>query len=52
MSNDKHIPSKRIKTWHRHAGCQEPLKVFARVMSAGKDAAADTANRWLVNKMA
>jgi hypothetical protein len=59
MHDDKHVPRKRIKGWHRHAVAAvttddgpEPLKAFARTLIEAGGSSADTVNRWLANKTA
>jgi hypothetical protein len=56
MASDKHTPSKRLKSWHRHAvkavtgGERESLRAFARSIAVAPLATFDTVNRWLANK--
>jgi hypothetical protein len=53
-ATNKHIPSKRLKTWHREGlGRTVSLKAFARSLLNGDDKGkAETASRWLTGKVA
>ena len=50
MDNDKHIPGKRIKTWHRGNKSGKSLKSFARDLAAQTSPSAQTAREWLAGK--
>lgn len=51
---NKHVPGKRIKTWHRHAvvdGHAVTLRAFAKeLLAGGSDAQKKTANAWITRK--
>lgn len=55
-ATNKHIPGKRIKTWHRaykRVGSNISLRAFARMCRDGMDKKqADTASRWAIGKVA
>lgn len=58
-ANGKHIPSKRLKAWHRGSGARQPLKSFVTwVLAAARELGAtradvdrvSTVERWFANK--
>lgn len=52
-NNDKHIPSKRVRNWHRGSGVIGSLKSYAEgLVMHGTDAHRATIKQWLANKAA
>lgn len=55
-ASGKHVPSKRLKAWHRGSGAKQSLKEFARAVTSasvsGDLERAVTARRWFTNKAA
>lgn len=53
MPDDRYVPSKRLRNWHRKSTAgrgMTSLRDFARTMDQAKDAGFETARDWLVSK--